>query len=171
MHTFGFGQAYWIDLLKRIIRKLICYFSEFCTIYYEFLRFKWIFGVFNSETDFWRFKQISGVFNSETNFWKLLNAWIVFSRYSAHSLARPKRPDGPSRSAYGAPAPREVTALGTDAVAWLPPAHQWLDHDSIFTVSSTETWAACRARRGGRGLTEERWWRRGSGASSGCGVS
>jgi hypothetical protein len=69
MYKMEFGQAYWIDLFKRIIRKLIWYFSEFCTIYYEFLKFK----------------QISRVFNSETNFWKLIIAWTVLA--AIHPMA------------------------------------------------------------------------------------
>jgi hypothetical protein len=80
MHTFEFGQAYWIYLLKRIISKLIWYFSEFCTIYYEFLKFKWI----------------SRVFNSEMNFKKLINVWTVLGRYSAHSVAWPAWRNGQS---------------------------------------------------------------------------
>jgi hypothetical protein len=49
-----------------------------------------------------------------------------------------------------------VTALGTGVMAWLPPACRRPDWDSVFMVSSTKIWAVYRARRGGRGLTEER---------------
>jgi hypothetical protein len=42
MHKKGFGQAYCTYLLKRIPTKFTLYFSEFYTIYYEFLKFKGI---------------------------------------------------------------------------------------------------------------------------------
>jgi hypothetical protein len=46
-----FGQTYCQDILRRIIRKFILYFFEFCTIYYEFLKFKWISRIFKQNSE------------------------------------------------------------------------------------------------------------------------
>jgi hypothetical protein len=40
MHKMEFGQAYYRDLLMRILRKFILYFYDFYTIYYEFWNLK-----------------------------------------------------------------------------------------------------------------------------------
>jgi hypothetical protein len=42
MHKQGFGQAYCIDLLKRIRTKFILYWYEFSTKLYEFYNFELI---------------------------------------------------------------------------------------------------------------------------------
>jgi hypothetical protein len=60
--------------------KFILYFSEFCTIYYEFLKFKQIFGIYISKM----------------KFSKLINAWTVLGRYSAHDVAQPAWPNSQS---------------------------------------------------------------------------
>jgi hypothetical protein len=133
MYKMDFGQAYWINLLQRIIRKLIWYFSEFCTIYYEFLKFKRNSGVFNSEMNF---LEINNCMNS---------VGLLFGpRLSTAGLAQwLEWLDGPSRSVHGVPVQCAVTALGTGAVARLPPARWRPDRDSVFMVSSTETWVTC----------------------------
>jgi hypothetical protein len=46
MNTFGFGQAQYRDLLKRIQAKFILYFYKFYTNCYEFLKFRGISGIF-----------------------------------------------------------------------------------------------------------------------------
>jgi hypothetical protein len=38
----GFGQAFYIDILKRILTKFNLYFFEFYTNFYEYLKFGWI---------------------------------------------------------------------------------------------------------------------------------
>jgi hypothetical protein len=42
MHKNGFGQVYYIDILKRILTKFNLYFSEFYTNFYEYMNFGWI---------------------------------------------------------------------------------------------------------------------------------
>jgi hypothetical protein len=44
MHKNEFGQAHCKDLLNRILWKFILYFSEFYSVYYEYLKFGWILG-------------------------------------------------------------------------------------------------------------------------------
>jgi hypothetical protein len=39
MHKNGFGQAFYIDILKRIFTKFNLYFFEFYTNFYEYLTF------------------------------------------------------------------------------------------------------------------------------------
>jgi hypothetical protein len=46
MHKCRFGQAYYIDLLKRILNKFILHFSEFYFISYEFWNLKRISGIY-----------------------------------------------------------------------------------------------------------------------------
>jgi hypothetical protein len=41
MHKMEFGQAYCKDLLKRILKKFISYFSEFYFVFFKFLNLKW----------------------------------------------------------------------------------------------------------------------------------
>jgi hypothetical protein len=38
-HKREFGQAYYQDLLARILQKFILYFSKFCCIFYVFSKF------------------------------------------------------------------------------------------------------------------------------------
>jgi hypothetical protein len=46
MHKCRFGQAHYIDLLKRILNKFILHFSEFYFISYEFWNLKRISGIY-----------------------------------------------------------------------------------------------------------------------------
>jgi hypothetical protein len=38
MYKNGFGQAYCIDILKRILKKINLYFFEFYTNFYEYFK-------------------------------------------------------------------------------------------------------------------------------------
>jgi hypothetical protein len=50
MHKKEFGQAYCKHLLNMILWKFILYFSEFYSIYYEFLNFTQISGILKWKT-------------------------------------------------------------------------------------------------------------------------
>jgi hypothetical protein len=130
-------NGFWPSLLNKSApedhKETYLIFSEFCTIYYEFLKFK----------------RNSGVFNSEMNFLEINNRMnsvgLLFGpRLGTAGLAQwLEWLDGPSRSVHGVPVQCAVTALGTGAVARLPPARWRPDRDSVFMVSSTETWVTC----------------------------
>jgi hypothetical protein len=89
--------------------KFILYFSEFCTIYYEFLKFRQIFQNIYIKNEI---LQINKCMNS---IGPLFGPW----RGAANLAQQPKQPDSPSRSAHGVPAQCVVTALGNGTVARL----------------------------------------------------
>jgi hypothetical protein len=71
MHKYGFGQTYWTNLLKRILKKFRLYFSKFYSIYYDFLKCKQFFCNIKPNNDFW----------------KKINEWIAHRLISARGFA------------------------------------------------------------------------------------
>jgi hypothetical protein len=93
MHKIEFGQAYCKDLLKSILWKFTLYFSEFYSIYYEFLKFILILGILKWKNDFW----------------KILNEWTLYGLNLARAFATAAR----ARVGFGWNVPGHSVWLGT----------------------------------------------------------
>jgi hypothetical protein len=132
MHKNGVAQSYCKDLLTRILNKFISYFSEFCIIYYKFLKFKWI----------------SKIFKSEMKFWKLINTWIVMAAIWPKASAQWENAGRPNHATdtTWAWSPRQAYARGGTA-ARSPAARRWSWWRGVLPSSKRAALAWRRARR------------------------
>jgi hypothetical protein len=141
MHTYGFSESHCRDLLKRIPRKFILYFSK---LYYNFHAF-------------YNFMQLCAIFKLKGNRKRKEKHGIVRGSDLAQGLVRPTwpnsqyRPKAPARQCV-----QSVVSICTHAravggaVACSLPALWWSADSAVFIERSSVEWGWCRQGGGWR---------------------